>query len=928
MSVENIVVDIEINNSIVPDIEQSIVATIDNNINVIKDDTDDLDVTINRKEYVITGDEIYIPKRYEDAPTWLQNMIDQVVKYSIGAKVSDMNQVVYSLNQMIEAMEVSKNTYEMSVISSNDIDTRINTAITTLNSNMNDADATILSVANTKTTPEEAEAIMINAVRAELESTEAGTIGAAVATLSTAIANEEEARSTSVETLYSTMEGEFEATATAFNTINTYIGIDEAGASTGTGLSGYLEGTDGQIGSAGSKLINDVALKAGEVENKFAYNSTVTLNGVAHTSGFGLATSINSASIPEGDSQFWVSANEFKVVGANQTADAQGPFTVNTTTGDITFRGKVTFNSGQIGTIDEAIAQVVETVSVGDKNINITDNLIPTTSLVADTNNSGYQFVGSPVKSNTAGFSSFAEPQISMIVSDEVYSLYVDEMTIPYYYRFAIKGLVNNADLNKFKIVTVDSSTVVTYSTVIATMSEALVGTEWYEIDGIINPVGGDTAVASGSIRKSDGTKIGTINNFALPSGSVKLLLGWYGECIISRMKLAKITADTLTGNYVTQDYVDESLDNKVGLATLEDLATKLGYLSYEDLALKASLGQTIITGGYLRTGLIEASAITSDLIDAYAIAGKYITGGNIYGTRIDGAYITGSIIKSSFIDLSSSTTLSNWKHYKVSSSPLVPVEYFGNFAHNNDGSLLADIEGYARLPATTGYLTTPVVGYADGRSYGQSHRIRRYFEILNVNKRINVHSWNSYQISTLDRSAYEITNLEYVQGLAKFTIVGRMFHGVDTYWNVTGKFKIMEDVFVVSYFFELGKDNMYRYRYIINKNSITVANYTRQAFSENPNFTFPNYSSSSKGVSCTITSTAFDGSSSSVNSSSFNCVVTIDLDGITTLPSTFAYNDYIGFDEFIGDFFNYDDGSGSNIYGGFTVDLPVLRVQ
>jgi len=137
MSVENIVVDIEINNLIAPDIEQSIVATIDNNINVIKDDTDDLDVTINRKEYVITGDEIYIPKRYEDAPTWLQNMIDQVVEYSIGAKVSDMNQVIYSLNQMIEAMEVSKNTYEMSVISSNDIDTRINTAITTLNSNIN-----------------------------------------------------------------------------------------------------------------------------------------------------------------------------------------------------------------------------------------------------------------------------------------------------------------------------------------------------------------------------------------------------------------------------------------------------------------------------------------------------------------------------------------------------------------------------------------------------------------------------------------------------------------------------------------------------------------------------------------------------------------------------------------------------------------------
>ena len=360
MNVENIVVDIEINNSLAPDIEQSIVATIDNNINVIKDNTDDLDVTINRKEYVITGDEIYIPKRYEDAPTWLQNMIDQVVEYSIGAKVSDMNQVVYSLNQMIEAMEVSKNTYEMSVISSNDIDTRINTAITTLNSNMNDADATILSVANTKTTPEEAEAIMINAVRAELESTEAGTIGAAVATLSTAIANEEEARSTSVETLYSTMEGEFEATATAFNTINTYIGIDEAGASTGTGLSAYIEGDDGTFGSAGSELNNQVVATAEKVESKFSYNSTVKINGVPYTSGFGLATSqIAGSGVPEGDSEFWVTADKFKLRAASQTAASQQPFTVDAVTGDIKFIGTVDFAS--VEGIDAGVTGILDT---------------------------------------------------------------------------------------------------------------------------------------------------------------------------------------------------------------------------------------------------------------------------------------------------------------------------------------------------------------------------------------------------------------------------------------------------------------------------------------------------------------------------------------------------------------------------------------
>lgn len=623
------------------------------NMNVaIIEDTNDIEVTVNRQEYVITGDEIYIPKRYEDAPTWMQNLINQVVDVSISAQIQDLNEISMSLESMIDAMEVAKNTYELSVISSNDIDERINTAITTLNSAMNTADATVLEVAQTRVTPEEAAVITVDVITAELAKTEAGTLGATVSNLQTAIANEEEARSTSIEVLTSSIEGAFDVNATAINYLNTYVGLDEAGASTGTGLSGYLEGTDGQIGSAGSQLINDISLKAGEVQNKFAYNSTVTLNGVTHNSGFGIATTINSSSIPEGDSQFWVSANEFKVVGANQTADAQGPFTVNTTTGDITFRGKVTFNSGQTGTIDEAIAQIVETVSVGDKNINITDNLIPTTSIVADTNNSGYQFVGAPVKSNASGFSSFAEPQISMILGDETYSLYVDEMTIPYYYRFAIKGLTDNADLNKFKIVTIDGSNNVNYATITFATSEALVSTEWYEIDGIINPVGGDTAVASGSIRKSDGTKIGTVNNFAISSGSAKLLLGWDGDCIISRMKLAKITADTLTGNYVTQDYVDNGINSTVSSATTDEIAKKLGYMNYADLVNKAALGQTIINAGYLRTSLIEANSIVANQINTAGLVAENISSNELNGMVINGAKINGAVIKASYLDL------------------------------------------------------------------------------------------------------------------------------------------------------------------------------------------------------------------------------------------------------------------------------------
>ncbi len=291
------------------------VSLIDNNIDV-KTLEPEYEITINRKEYNVVGDELYIPKRYEDAPTWLQNLINQVVDLSIGAKIEDLNKISQSLESMIDAIEVAKNTYEMSIISSNDIDERINTAITTLNSSMNNADATILEVAQTRVTPDEASAITVDVITAELAKTEAGTLGATVSNLQTAVANEEEARSTSIEILTSSIEGAFDANATAMNYINTYVGLDEVGASTGTGLSGYLEGSTGIVGGADSKVVNNVYVDAlGNAKSKFEYGSTVSVNGVTSTAGFGLSNSTGTGI----GSEFWINAAKFKFTNNNKT---------------------------------------------------------------------------------------------------------------------------------------------------------------------------------------------------------------------------------------------------------------------------------------------------------------------------------------------------------------------------------------------------------------------------------------------------------------------------------------------------------------------------------------------------------------------------------------------------------------------------------
>ena len=351
------------------------VEVIAGNMNIaIIEDTNDIEVTVNRQEYVITGDEIYIPKRFEDAPTWMQNLITQVVDTSISAQIQDLNGISQSLESMIDAMEVAKNTYELSIISSNDIDERINTAVTTLNSAMNEADATVLEVAQTRVTPEEAAVITVDVITAELAKTEAGTLGATVSNLQTAVANEEEARSTSIEILTSSIEGAFDANATAMNYINTYVGLDEVGASTGTGLSGYLESSTGIIGGADSKVVNNVYVDAlGNAKSKFEYGSTVSVNGVTSTAGFGLSNSTGTGI----GSEFWINAAKFKFTNNNKTG-SKAPFTIDATgtVPEITFNGKVSFNnvtdytppdiSGTINNNNDAFARRLGYISYAD----------------------------------------------------------------------------------------------------------------------------------------------------------------------------------------------------------------------------------------------------------------------------------------------------------------------------------------------------------------------------------------------------------------------------------------------------------------------------------------------------------------------------------------------------------------------------------
>ena len=379
---------------------------------------DDLDITVAKKEYTIVGDDIYIPQLHDDAPQWMKDLVQVVVNIAVDtSNISLVNQLNEVLSQFATSY-VPLNQYTQSIIDLSDEDTRLNTVIETLNSNFSDglseANAQIIDLQSTKASKDEVVATVLNTISAQLNDADSD-IGASLATLQQAIVDESSARVTSTDSLIASLGDEVESRAEAISTINTYVGIDEAGASTGTGLSGYLEDPNtGQIGGADSQLNSTIRATAEEVESKFEFNSNLNINGNYYNSGFGLVSSLTDTdgipnTVPVGDSEFWVTADKFKVT--NPTTQAQ-PFSIDGS--DVVFNGKVTFNSGQVGSIEEAVASTIEQVQVGDKNINITDNLIPTTSLVADVNNAGYQFVGNPIKSFEAGIDGFAEAQITL----------------------------------------------------------------------------------------------------------------------------------------------------------------------------------------------------------------------------------------------------------------------------------------------------------------------------------------------------------------------------------------------------------------------------------------------------------------------------------------------------------------------------------
>ena len=343
-SIDNVVLD-----------NNNTTAGYDNSYNVDIEDLSDLDITVAKKEYTIVGDDIYIPQLYDDAPQWMKDLVWLVVDVSM---TTNSTKLINDMNAMLQEFAVSYvplNQYTQSILDLGNEDMRLNALIETLNSNfsngLSNANAQIISLQMTKASKDEVVAQVIQTLAAQLADPNSN-LGATVVRLDQAIVAEQTARATSFRALTASMEsinGEIAAKAEVLETALAYVGINEAGASTNTGLSAYLQASNGVIGGADSKVANDIRVTAEGVESKWAYDSTVNVNGVYRKSGFGLTANNFSGAGTQANpytSEFWIDATKLRFTNSANTGRT-APFTIDATgiTPQIKFNGVVDFSN-------------------------------------------------------------------------------------------------------------------------------------------------------------------------------------------------------------------------------------------------------------------------------------------------------------------------------------------------------------------------------------------------------------------------------------------------------------------------------------------------------------------------------------------------------------------------------------------------------
>ena len=105
-------------------VESELIIDVVNNNNIVDIESSEPDVvvTFKKQEYVIVGDDMYIPLSYDEAPQWLKDTIANITDFSLNQKLTEIGALSNTLYGLIDELNVAKNTYTNRIITSPEVD--------------------------------------------------------------------------------------------------------------------------------------------------------------------------------------------------------------------------------------------------------------------------------------------------------------------------------------------------------------------------------------------------------------------------------------------------------------------------------------------------------------------------------------------------------------------------------------------------------------------------------------------------------------------------------------------------------------------------------------------------------------------------------------------------------------------------------------
>ncbi len=312
-------------------------------------DASELEVSAVKKEYSVVGDSLYASIDYDEAPTWLTSIIDDVVDSAVSSSLTGYETLTQDIRDAIDAIDVAANSYVQEINFDASVDAIVASALTTFNATL---DTTYATIVDLDTVVADQDYALTSAI-SDLTAAYTEEINSQITTIETAYSDADSALASDITALtaaFTSQETGLTSLADIVENMQTYVGIDDAGASTFTNLSAYIENSYGVIGGAESAVTNNVYTNSdGDSESQFEYTSTLYKDSAYYLAGFGLVTSTDSGSGTEEDpysSEFWINAEKFSFTNSATTGSVS-PFTIDAsgTTPEIYFNGVVSFSN-------------------------------------------------------------------------------------------------------------------------------------------------------------------------------------------------------------------------------------------------------------------------------------------------------------------------------------------------------------------------------------------------------------------------------------------------------------------------------------------------------------------------------------------------------------------------------------------------------